>query len=339
MRPLIALMVDRPNWAFANISGQLQRYLADSYDFRFIPQSWTGDLVRSMLATRGADLVHFFWRGDARTLLSEDYRDHVGTLLGDVEGFWAQFIDGRPVTTAVYDHLFLPDEQIPQWQQMYNHVTGYYTASARLDAIYRSIDAYPAPAAILPDGVDLGVFRPRGLHRLQEVGDRPLVVGWAGNSRWSSVAEDPKGFHSLLMPVLAALREQGYAVEGRFADRMTGFIPHHDMPDYYAGIDVYVCPSLHEGTPNPVLEAMACGVPVISTDVGVVPDVFGPLQKQFILAERTQADLADALLRILDPAVLVDLSRENLRSIEPWDWSYRARDFVPFFDAALERGA
>ncbi|WZB73295.1 glycosyltransferase family 4 protein [Achromobacter xylosoxidans] len=43
------------------------------------------------------------------------------------------------------------------------------------------------------------------------------------------------------------------------------------MPAYYNSLDLYVCPSAIEGTPNPVLEAMACGVPVISTDVGIVP--------------------------------------------------------------------
>ena len=56
-------------------------------------------------------------------------------------------------------------------------------------------------------------------------------------------------------------------------------IAHEDMPEYYNGIDIYVCTSRTEGTPNTVLEAMACGVPVISTDVGIVPEVFGEKQK------------------------------------------------------------
>lgn len=332
-------MVDRPDWAFANIARNLRRHLSDRYEFLVVPQSWTGDLVRSMLATRDMDLLHFFWRGDARTLFSDEFRTHAGVLLGDVQNYLSAFVEGRRVTTAVYDHLFLQAGDVQNWRQMYQNVTAYYTCSPRLDDIYREIADYPAPTAVLPDGVDLNLFRPLNLSRFREARSRPLVVGWAGNSRWSSVGEDPKGFHSILLPVLARLRDQGFAIEGRFADRMEGFRPHASMPDYYATIDVYVCPSLHEGTPNPVLEAMACGVPVISTDVGLIPDVLGPQQKEFVLPDRSQDALEAALLRVIDePDVLMELSRENLASIPPWDWSHRARAFQPFFDAALDVG-
>jgi glycosyltransferase involved in cell wall biosynthesis len=45
------------------------------------------------------------------------------------------------------------------------------------------------------------------------------------------------------------------------------------MPAYYSLMDVFVHPSLRDGMPNAVLEAMACGIPVIATPVGGVPDV------------------------------------------------------------------
>lgn len=76
-------------------------------------------------------------------------------------------------------------------------------------------------------------------------------------------------------------------------------IPHYRMPQFYSKIDCYICASLHEGTPNPVLEAMACGVPVITTNVGVVEECFGTLQKNFIMKERTVKELKEKIIKLL----------------------------------------
>jgi glycosyltransferase involved in cell wall biosynthesis len=54
---------------------------------------------------------------------------------------------------------------------------------------------------------------------------------------------------------------------------VTGLIPHKDLPAYYSLMDVFVHPSLRDGMPNAVLEAMACGKTVIATPVGGVTDV------------------------------------------------------------------
>ena len=54
---------------------------------------------------------------------------------------------------------------------------------------------------------------------------------------------------------------------------ITGHIPHKDLPSYYSLMDVFVHPSLRDGMPNAVLEAMACGKTVIATPVGGVKEV------------------------------------------------------------------
>jgi hypothetical protein len=93
------------------------------------------------------------------------------------------------------------------------------------------------------------------------------------------------------------------------------------MPDYYNKIDVLLCASTIEGTPNPVLEAMACGVPVISTDVGIVPEVFGPKQREFIV-QRDVSSMAGAIRKLcLNRGLLIELSEENQVRIEDWDWA------------------
>ncbi len=118
----------------------------------------------------------------------------------------------------------------------------------------------------------------------------------------------------------------------RQADRAVGFIPHKEMAAYYSEIDVLVCVSKIEGTPNPILEAVACGVPVISTDVGIVPEVLGRLQRELILPERSVEALMAALIRInIDRSLLAQISAENTKIIESWDWSRRVKAFEMFF--------
>jgi glycosyltransferase involved in cell wall biosynthesis len=54
---------------------------------------------------------------------------------------------------------------------------------------------------------------------------------------------------------------------------VTGYVSHKDLPAYYSLMDVFVHPSLRDGLPNAVLEAMACGKTVIATPVGGIVDV------------------------------------------------------------------
>ena len=143
--------------------------------------------------------------------------------------------------------------------------------------------------------------------------DRPLVVGWVGNSEWHNEAgDDPKGLETIVKPVIQRLVDDGFAILADFADRKERWRPLEEMPDYYNKLDVLLCASAMEGTPDPVLEAMACGVPVISTDVGVVSEVFGPRQREFIV-RRNISSMAAAIRGLcLDRTLLTDLSQENL---------------------------
>jgi hypothetical protein len=92
--------------------------------------------------------------------------------------------------------------------------------------------------------------------------------GWCGNPR----ALEGMGFRDIKgLSVLRCLRTLDQ-VEFVTA---TG-LPGSAMPAWYRNLDVYVCASRIEGTPMPVLEAMAVGNIVISTRVGIVPEIRSP---------------------------------------------------------------
>lgn len=336
-KPRIALVVDTIGWAFWNIAHQLRTHLSDSFDFDIIAaRELDDDIVRILLLAQEADLVHFFWREHYFLFDTTYTRSRVQSLGLSYEEFCRRFINGRVFSTSVQDHLFLEPHLAAERRPIFSRrVAGYYVGSAKLRAAYEALEGYPAPAATLPDGVDTTRFQAQNVSRFDHLASRPLVVGWCGNSRWVDAAIDFKGVNTLLRPALAQLKREGIAVEERFADRNDRMIPHSEMPAYYSQIDVYVCASLCEGTPNPVLEAMAAGVPIVSTDVGIVPDALGPRQRPFIV-EREIESIKRALTAIKSEKGLARaLSEENRQQIAAWDWSHRAAAFRPYFESLL----
>ena len=338
-KPRIGLVTDTAGWAFANIARQLQRHLTSRFDFTVLPMdALDNDITQTLLLTRDCDLVHFFWREHLRLIGAPEARAHVERLGLTYDAFEARYVRARKITTGIYDHLLLTPAALAARAPLYRDLlAGYSVASRKLLACYAAAPGYPAPSAVLEDGVDLALFQPRHLERLGEIPGREMVIGWVGNSAWAADIADFKGVHTLLNPAIARLRAEGYPVVPHFADRQAGFIPHAEMPDYYAKIDLYVCMSKIEGTPNPILEAMACGVPIVTTDVGIVPEAFGPLQRQFVLETRALDALVEKLKTLLrTPTLLQDLSAENRAAIAPWDWRLKALPFGDFFDAMLK---
>lgn len=341
-KPCVALIIDSESWAFAHIAEQLTRHLSDRFRFRVIPVEVIDNIGQVLIMTADCAVTHFFWRdflGLATQKATQRYADGLGFCA--FSDFVEQYVRNRVITTSVYDHLFLEDEDILARIPLFNEiVSGYTVCSQRLMNRYRRIESYPDPTVLAEDGVDLNLFRPMDMGRLDTLGQRTMVIGWAGNSAWAhEQGEDFKGLHTVLKPAVKALQAEGLDIRLELADRQRRLIPHEDMPEYYAKLDLYVCPSKIEGTPNPVLEAMACGVPVISTDVGVVPQAFDGDPFDMILPNRSVATLKQAIRKYYWGGAhqARQVSDYGLRKIVPWSWSHRARNFGNFFDRFIDR--
>ena len=333
----IALVIDTQGWAFSNIAKQIVKHNSEKFDFIIIPMDIIDNITQIFLLAKDASIIHFFWREHLNLIGTEYNRSYVESLGIDYNEFDSSYILNKKITTSIYDHLLLEPSEISERAGLYNNlISGYTVGSKKLYDIYSEFDSYPIPTKIIEDGVDLELFKPKNLDRFKSVKERKIVVGWVGNSKWASELEDFKGLNSILKPAIDELIEEGYPIKYFFADRQERFIPHSEMPDYYNKIDIYVCPSKIEGTPNPVLESMACGVPIISTDVGIVPQSFGDKQKKYILKERSINAVKSAIIELIsNPEEFEALSLENLKQIEDWKWSIKAKRFGDFFDSVL----
>ena len=333
----IALICDADDWCYANIARTIAFNLKYKYDFDIIPSQYLDDSLGKILLylDDSYDLVHFFWRGKLLGFDYYDYTEYVYSLGLDPVEFRKEHFDNKIITTSVYDHLYL-DDDIEFTKKLIANCDMYYVSSNKLKEIYDNLDLDKYPVDVITDGIDLDKFYPINLDRFNNIKDRKLVIGWVGNSSWESDKEDFKGVNTILNPVIDELIEEGYPIERYFADRQVRMIPHDKMVEYYSKIDLYVCTSKIEGTPNPVLESMACGIPIISTDVGIVKDAFGDIQKKYILEERSKECLKNKLIYLLNNLdELNKMKDENLIRIKDWTWDKISVKMDKFFERAF----
>jgi glycosyltransferase involved in cell wall biosynthesis len=148
---------------------------------------------------------------------------------------------------------------------------------------------YAGPLAVIPQfGVDLGIFAPRADEYRAA---RNFVIGYAGrlvpekgvDSLLEAVA-GMGGDWQLIVMGAGSERErlEGLAHRRGIADRVSfeAFIPSTSMPDFYRRLDAFVLPSRSQSNwveqfGRVLIEAMACGVPVIGSDCGEIPNVIG----------------------------------------------------------------
>jgi glycosyltransferase involved in cell wall biosynthesis len=106
--------------------------------------------------------------------------------------------------------------------------------------------------------------------------------------------------------------------------RTLGYVPDEDLPALYRGADVFCYPSLYEGFGIPVLEALRCGTPVLTSNRSSMPEVAGDAAR-FVDPDDV-ADIASGLAELLGDAALRErLAREGLLRAQRFTWENTAR--------------
>lgn len=339
-KPKIALIIDVRGWALDNIANNIVKYLSDEFEFKKIYMSdIAGDydnIVLLLYACAGCDIIHFLWRGYLNFLEGENAEWYLSYYGRDVELFKNNIMNNMYITAGVYDHKYIDDEFYVT-QNIIKYINRYTVSSKKLFDIYNKLE-FNKPIIEITDGVDNKMFHPINIERFRNIKDRRIVVGWVGNSEFDAAKyEDYKGIHTIIKPAINQLNKEGYNIELMSTDRKEKYIPHNEMPEYYSKIDVYICASINEGTPNPILEAMACGVPVISTDVGIVREVLGDNQQKYILEERTVECLKSKLKMFINNLDTInELINENVNQIKQWTWQKKAEEFRKFFRSCID---
>ena len=122
------------------------------------------------------------------------------------------------------------------------------------------------------------------------------------------------------------------------ADRVvfTGFVPDADLAALYSGASVYACPSLYEGFGFTVLEAMACGVPVVCSRETSLPEVAGAAA--LYADARNPQEFGSALYQaFLDQGLRSLLISKGSANVHRFQWKRAAEQTLAVYEKAVGR--
>lgn len=266
---------------------------------------------------------------------------------------------GVPVLATAHraDVLDVPARGGAQREQVVEAVAGIDQIVAVSQAMRRACDALAEPrrdVAVVPNGADARVFFPRDrFETRRELGlpENERIITFVG------VLTPRKGIDTLIeamgrladgseppLLVIAGIGELRESLDARISElgigdrvRFVGKVPHDDVAKWMAAGDVFCLPSLSEGLPTVVCEAMACGRAVVATAVDGTPEIVDDGATGFLVPPTEPVALADALRRVLDdPSTREAFETEALkRSQATYTWAANAAAHIPLYEAIL----
>lgn len=116
----------------------------------------------------------------------------------------------------------------------------------------------------------------------------------------------------------------------------TGYVPDDELPLWYNAAALLVFPSVYEGFGMPVVEAMACGTPVIAADSSSIPEAAGAAGLLF--APHDVIELADRIEAVLNDATLAStMRRKGLEQARHFSWERAGRETAAVYHRALKK--
>jgi len=153
-----------------------------------------------------------------------------------------------------------------------------------------------------------------------------LFVGWLDERKGlqyllEAMPKITENYDVKLKVVGIGPKEKKFKSLARGNVEFLGGVDNENMPAIYRQSDIFILPSQNEGVPVSILEAMSCGVPVIATYVGGIPELIEHRKTGFLIYPRPEY-IVSAVSKLLDDRELYDRLSVNGRKliVESYDW-------------------
>ena len=298
MKPKILLVADVRGWAWDIKSKQIVKFLSDEFDFHIHYMVQEGKLEKD-LATK-FDLFLTFAPKYVDTLVARGI-----PIERRITGVTAHFKDMEK------------DLQTRMGKVKYVH--------ANSKMLLKIVEKYYPDSFYTPNGVDIELFYPvKGKKR--EV----FTIGHVAKP------SPRKGFKKIIEPAWIDAKKNGHIGLKVNQRRYHDAIPHHKMNEWYQDVDLMVFCSDIDGTPCPMLEAAACGIPSMINRIGNAPEFIRDSINGYLM-EVGVTNYAEKLMFVRDHRYLCEymgaLARETI--LTDWTWQKNAENFRHMFRKVL----
>ena len=259
------LIADSPGWAYDIEAQSIARH-ANSMGWE-AEVAYVKDLRRKDDKTNLSDFDAIFWL----------FWYHAISLGPRIKGF-----EYAKSAVLVSSHVGWEKRGISR-EELIETLRLFPAVGAASEKLLREIDI--EDAIQIPHGVDRKRFRFRRMKS-----SSLLTLMWVGNPDISHHG-DLKGFNSIIRPVVSTFPDDRVRM---ITATPKNLVPYEEMPNFYSKGDILVVTSESEGNPMPVIESMHSGRPVISTDVGIVPEIVNHGRNGWII-ERNRSSLRAAI--------------------------------------------
>lgn len=174
-------------------------------------------------------------------------------------------------------------------------------------SIQKRYNIHPESITVIPNYVETDIFQPQEMERPPATRQRICFIGrLEAQKNPLALLEAIKGSGAQLLVVgNGSLKEamQAYVQENNLDVQFLGNLPHRQLPDVINSTDVFILPSLYEGHPKTLIEAMSCGAAVIGANSPGIREIITHGENGW-LCETDAKSIHDALTALLSDAGL-----------------------------------
>ena len=295
----ILIVADQPGWIFERHAKEIQARLSDQF---VIDIAFHNHGIATL--SEGYDLVYVM-----DPMPNMTYPPRGKTIMGlrceflfrehpdGAKGLYLRGFPGRCVSIRDKCCIF--------------HVVNRYQYE-----VFRDMVIEDMPIFLAQHGVNESIF---DMSKYPKNTKKELVASISGRG------SENKGFDMVVDACNRAKIKYNIAGYGR------GQLAVERMPMFYNQANIHICMSQTEGLNNPILEAGAMGLPIISTKTGAAPEIIKDGENGFLIERNVEA-LTEAIEKMKNPELRQSMSQKIHQEITTnWTWKERIRDFKTLF--------